>query len=160
MNSFNLADLWRKFHRNESLFTWHYQSSAILCRLDYWLVSKHLLPLAKECSIIPVSISDHSAVPSRNKNITYLEDNRLNWDMLKMEIRSFTLYYCKQNAKTKKAEEAVLQQKLSSLHKLMCENRTQEHIPNCYEVKMKLEQISLHNVFRQLNPSKTLSTSS
>ena len=63
--------------------------------------------------------------------------------MLKTEIRSFTSYYCRQNAKTKKAEE-VLQQKLSTLHKLMCENPTQETTANYYEVKMKLEQISLH----------------
>ena len=61
-----------------------------------------------------------------------------------MEIRSFTIYYCRQNAKTKKAEEAVLQKKLSSLHKLMCENPTQETIANYYKVKMNLEQISLH----------------
>ena len=32
-----------------------------------------------------------------------------------MENRSLTIYYCKQNAKTKKAEGGVLQQKLSSL---------------------------------------------
>ena len=64
--------------------------------------------------------------------------------MLKMEIRSFTIYYCKRNTKTKKVEEALLQKKLSSLHKLMCENPTQETIANYYEVKMKLEQISLH----------------
>ena len=64
--------------------------------------------------------------------------------MLKMEIRSFTIYYCRQNAKTKKAEEAVLQQKLSSRQKLMCENPTQETTRNYYEIKMKLEQISLH----------------
>ena len=61
--------------------------------------------------------------------------------MLKMEIRSFTIYYCKRNGKTKKAEEALSQEKLSSLHKLMCENPTQETIANYYEVKMKLEQI-------------------
>ena len=61
-NSFNLVDVWRKFHPNESLFTWHHQSSAIQCRLDYWLVSKHLLPHVKECNIIPVLFSDHSAV--------------------------------------------------------------------------------------------------
>ena len=61
-----------------------------------------------------------------------------------MKIRSFTIYYCRQNAKTKNAEEAVLQQKLSSLHKLMCENPTQETTANYYEIKMKLEQISLH----------------
>ena len=37
-NSFSLVDMWRKFHPNESLFTWHHQSSAVQCRLDYWLV--------------------------------------------------------------------------------------------------------------------------
>ena len=61
-NSFNLVDMWRKFHPNEALFTWHHQSSAIQGRLDYWLVSKHLLPHVKECNIIPVSFSDYSAV--------------------------------------------------------------------------------------------------
>ena len=61
-----------------------------------------------------------------------------------MEIRSFIIYFCRQNAKTKKAEEAVLQQKQSQLHKLMSENPKQETIANCYEVKMKLDQISLH----------------
>ena len=173
-NSFNLVDLWRKFHPNESLFTWYHQSSAIHCRLDYWLVSKHLLPHVKECNIIPVSFSDHSfniqsddfikrgpgffkfnnsllddqcfveglseKIPEYKQKFNYLDDKRLYWDILKMEIRSFTIYYCRQNAKTKKAEEAVLQQKLSSLYKLMCENPTQETTANYYEVKMKLEQ--------------------
>ena len=180
-NSFNLVDVWRKFHPNESLFTWHHQSSAIQCRLDYWLVSKHLLQQVKQCNIIPVSFSDHSAVsfniqsddfikrgpgffkfndsllddqcfvedlsekiPEYKQKYDYLENKSLYWDMLKIEIRSFTIYYCKRNAKTKKAEEALLQEKLSSLHKLMCENPTQETIANYYEVKMKLEQISLH----------------
>ena len=63
-NSFNLVDLRRKLHPNESHFTWQSNSSAIQCRLDYWLVSKQLLAQVKECSIIPipVSFSDHSAV--------------------------------------------------------------------------------------------------
>ena len=66
--------------------------------------------------------------------------------MLKlMEIRSFTIYYCKQiKMKRIKKGEALLQQKLYLLHKLMCESPTQETIANYYEVKMKLEQISLH----------------
>ena len=125
----------------------------------------------KECNIIPVSFSDHSAVsfniqsddfikrrpgffkfnnslldvqcfveglsekiPEYKQKYNYLKDKRLYWAMLKMEIRSFTIYYCGQNAKTKKAEEGVLQQKLSSLHKLMCESPTQETIANYYEV--------------------------
>ena len=61
-NSFNLLDLWGKLYLNESLFTWQQNSSAIQYRLDYWLVSKHMLPQVKECIITPVSFSDHSAV--------------------------------------------------------------------------------------------------
>ena len=149
-------DLWRKLHPNESLFTWHQNSSAIQCRLDYWLVSKHLVPQVKECIITPVSFSDHSAVsftiqsddfiergpgffkfsnsllndhcfverlskkiPEYKEKYNYLQDKRLYWDMLKMELRSFAICYCKKIAKNKRNEEAVLQQQFSSLHKLM-----------------------------------------
>ena len=59
---FNLDDLWRKFHPNESLFTWYHLLSAIQRRLDHWFVSKHLPPQVKERDIISVSFSDHSAV--------------------------------------------------------------------------------------------------
>ena len=149
-------DLWRKLHPNESLFTWHQNSSAIQCRLDYWLVSKHLVPQVKECIITPVSFSDHSAVsfniqsddfiergpgffkfsnsllndhcfverlskkiPEYKEKYNYLQDKRLYWDMLKMELRSFAICYCKKIAKNKRNEEAVLQQQFSSLHTLM-----------------------------------------
>ena len=61
-----------------------------------------------------------------------------------MEIRSFTISYCKKPAKNKKNEEAALQQQFSSLHKLMCANPGQETIAKFYEVKLKLEQISMH----------------
>ena len=132
-------NLWRKLRLNESLFTWHQNSSAIQCRLDYWLVSKHLLPQAKECNITPVSFSDHSAVssniqsddfikrspgffkfnnsllndhcfveglskkiPEYKEKYSYLQDKRLYWDMLKMEIRSFAICFCKQSQRTKR----------------------------------------------------------
>ena len=62
--------------------------------------------------------------------------------MLKMEIRSFTICYCKRVAKEKKDEEAMLQQQLNSLHKLMCESPSQDTIARYYEVKLKLEHIS------------------
>ena len=74
-------------------------------------------------------------IPKYKQKYNYLEDKRLYWDMRKMEIGSLIIYYSKQNAKTKKAEEAVLQQKLSSLHKLLRENPMQETIANDYEVK-------------------------
>ena len=61
-----------------------------------------------------------------------------------MEIRSFTICFCKQIAKNTKNEEAVLQQQFSSLHKLMCANPGQETVAKFYKVKLKLEQISMH----------------
>ena len=65
-------------------------------------------------------------IPEYKGKHNYLEDKRLYWDMLKMEIRSFTICYCKRVAKEKKDEEAMLQQQLSSLHKLMCESPSQD----------------------------------
>ena len=64
----------------------------------------------------------------------------LYWDMLKMEIRSFIICYCKRVSKEKKDEEAMLQQQLSSLHRLMCESPLQDTIAKYYEVKLKLEE--------------------
>ena len=184
-------DLWRKLHPNESLFTWRQNSSAIQCRLDYCLVSKHLLPQVKEYIITLVSFStiqlsrstfslttllrevlvffkfdnsllnDHCFVEGLSKKIpeykekyNYLQDKRLYWDMLKMEIRSFTICYCKKIAKNKRNEEAVLQQQFSSLHKLMCANPGQETVAKFYEVKLKLEQISMHKAEGTMISSK------
>lgn len=59
---FNLSELGRKLHPNESLFSWYHLLSTVQRRLDYWLVSKHLPPQVKEWNIISVSFSDHSAV--------------------------------------------------------------------------------------------------
>ena len=51
--------------------------------------------------------------------------------------KSVTICYCKGVAKEKKDEEAILQQQLSSLHQLMCENQLQDTITKYYEVKLK-----------------------
>ena len=83
-------------------------------------------------------------IPEYKEKYSYLQDKRLYWDMLKMEIRSFTICFCKQFAKNKKNEEAVLQQQFSSLHKLMSANPGQETVAKFYEVKLKLKQISMH----------------
>ena len=88
-------------------------------------------PLGRVCGWI----RKKKKIPKYKQKYNYLEDKRLYWDMMQIEIGSFIIYYSKQNAKTKKAEEAVLQQKLSSLHKLMHENPTQETIANDYKVK-------------------------
>ena len=66
-------------------------------------------------------------IPEYKEKYGHLQDKRLYWHMLKMEIRSFTICYCKQIAMNKKYEEPVLQQQFSSLHKLMCANPAQQY---------------------------------
>ena len=78
-------------------------------------------------------------IPEYKEKYNYLEDKRLYWDMLNMEI-SLTICYCKRAAKDKKDEEAMLQQLLSSLRNLMCKNPLQDTIAKYYEVKLKLEE--------------------
>ena len=44
-----------------------------------------------------------------------VEDLSLKWDLLKMEIRGFTIKYSKINAKKRKIEEVILQHKANKL---------------------------------------------
>lgn len=84
-------------------------------------------------------LNDHCFLKGLSKvieNYSCLQDKRLYWDMLKMEITSFTICLCKQVAKNKKNEVAVLQHQFSSLHKLMCANSRQETVTKFYEVKL------------------------
>ena len=82
-------------------------------------------------------------IPEYKEKYNYLVNKRIYWDMLKMEIRSFTICYCKRITKEKKNEEAMLQQQLSSLHRVMCESPSPDIIAKYYEVNLKLEQISM-----------------
>ena len=43
-NTLGLVDIWRLHHPSSQRFTWSNSSGKIQCRLDYWLVSKHLVP--------------------------------------------------------------------------------------------------------------------
>lgn len=44
LSSLDLEDVWRKLHpNNDKQFTLRTPDQKIKCRLDYWLVSKHLL---------------------------------------------------------------------------------------------------------------------
>jgi len=44
-------------------------------------------------------------------------DKRLYWEMIKMEIRSFTLFFSKRRAKQCRNDEEILQQELSNLQR-------------------------------------------
>ena len=45
----------------------------------------------------------------------YLDDKRLYWEIIKMEIRSFTLFFSKRRSKQRRNEEELLQSKLCNL---------------------------------------------
>ena len=49
MSSLNLEDMWRKLHPEEKQFTWRTLDLKIKCRLDYWLISKHLSQKSPVC---------------------------------------------------------------------------------------------------------------
>ena len=50
----------------------------------------------------------------RNKYL-YLDDKGLRWDLMKMEVRGFTIAYAKRKAKKKRNEEKKLQEQLNEL---------------------------------------------
>ena len=153
---FDLDDVWRTLHPGEKQFTWRTSDLKIKCRLDYWLIARHLLqkcPVQK-CEIKHAAHCDHSLVTMELQiNMEYprgpgfwkfnsslleddvyteklmfkiphfinkyqdLEDNGLLWELIKMEIRAFTISYSKQKAKMKKDYEDLIQEasKLESL---------------------------------------------
>ena len=39
----DICDIWRIQNENKFGFTWHNKKTKILCRLDYWLFSEHLI---------------------------------------------------------------------------------------------------------------------
>ena len=64
LSSLDLEDVWRKLYPDDKQFTWRTPDHKIKCRLDYWLVSKHLLqqsPVFK-CHIQIAPHCDHSLV--------------------------------------------------------------------------------------------------
>lgn len=63
MNVFDLVDVWRERNPFKSDFTWSSNTiSGIHCRLDCFLISRHLLQLISNCYISPGLHSDHSLV--------------------------------------------------------------------------------------------------
>ena len=134
-------------------FTWSNPSTKIQCKLDYFLVSKHLNHLINESRILPNIHSDHSAVslslsfhetsphrgpgfwkfnnsllsdnyyveklsfliPQAARKYQDVKDKGLFWEMIKMEIRTFTIKYSKQKAKATHNGEKRLWLRLEQL---------------------------------------------
>ena len=70
-------------------------------------------------------------------------DKRLYWEMIKMEIRSFTLFFSKRRAKRRRNDEEILQQELSNLQRKIGLDPSEENVSKFYNVKFKLNQLSL-----------------
>ena len=152
----------------------------IQCRLDYFLVSKHLNYLINESRILPNIYSDHSAVslslsfhkpgPPRGPGFwkfnnslladnSYVEklcflipqvaqkyqdvkDKGLYWEMIKMEIRAFTIKYSKQKAKATHNEEKRLLIRLGQLQESLGRKYNDMDKVEMNKIKTKLEKIS------------------
>ena len=63
--------------------------------------------------------------------------------MIKMEIRSFTLFFSKRRAKERRNEEEFLQQELCNLQRKISLDPSKENVSEFYNVKFKLNQLSL-----------------
>ena len=81
---YNLSDIWRQLHPNSKRYTWHKKINSRIVqqgRLDFFLISEHLIDNNVKSSIIPGYRSDHSFIlteinPSkRNKIKTFWKFN-------------------------------------------------------------------------------------
>ena len=63
--------------------------------------------------------------------------------MIKMEIRSFTLFYSKRLAFQRRNEEELLQNELCNLQKKLSLDPSQENVTEFYNLKFKLNKLSL-----------------
>ena len=61
-NIHDLVDAWRCKNLNEQGFTWNNPSMKILCRLDYFFISKDMQSAITKVRILPNIFSDHSAL--------------------------------------------------------------------------------------------------
>ena len=61
-NTLGLVDIWRFHHPSSQRFTWSNSSGKIQYRLDYWLVSKHLVPRTCKTEVKAYHDSDHSPI--------------------------------------------------------------------------------------------------
>ena len=64
MNELTLTDIWRKNNPNTKAFTWRNNSSenSIQCRLDFFLISKHISYRVSNTGITHGYKTDHSMI--------------------------------------------------------------------------------------------------
>jgi len=153
MKEAQLIDIWRELNTNKKQFTWREKAKNIHCRLDYFLMSKHLKKYTENCYITYAPECDHSAIVFQlqtshfkhkrgpgfwkfnnslltdkpftdelrknieiwKKSYSDLEDKRLAWDLIKMEIRNFSRYFSIKKAKTKQNLEKTYSEQINEI---------------------------------------------
>ena len=75
----------------------------------FWKFNSSLLENEEYINEFKANINNY-----RNKYL-YLDDKGLRWDLIKVEVRGFTIAYAKRKAKKKRNEEKKLQQQLNEL---------------------------------------------
>ena len=71
-------------------------------------------------------------------NIDTSLDNQLKWELLKYEIRRFTISYCKQRAKKHEAERKCIENKLKNLENVL---DNYGNLISYRNIKNKIEEI-------------------
>ncbi|KAL9987009.1 hypothetical protein ACROYT_G001243 [Oculina patagonica] len=180
-NTLGLVDIWRFHHPSSQRFTWSNSSGKIQCRLDYWLVSKHLVPRTCKTEVKAYHDSDHSPIyveiqyensqkkpgpgfwkfnnslleneefvlnlkffliHAKEKH-SYIDDKRLYWEMVKMEIRDFCIRFAKRLSKNRKTKEMDLLRKLNELNVFLGKNPNDMNLTTeARSVKLELKNLS------------------
>jgi exonuclease III len=175
METYKMIDIWRVLNPDKRVFTWHRGNSR--SRLDYFIVSEHLLNCVSNIEILPGVHSDHcllqayfktgnvqtkgrgfwkfnssllhdhdytSSIKDIIKNSSIknnsLEDKGLLWELVKLDIRSFTLNYSARKHKENIGLEKNLNSRYIELNRLIMEgNQDESIIKKFYLVKSELE---------------------
>ena len=94
-------------------------------------------------------LSDNKYVELLKENISQskidyynIEDKRLKWDLIKMEIRAFTIRYSKRKARTKRIEEKEILDAINACQKKMDKQTANDALKNeINSLKQKLDKI-------------------
>ena len=82
-------------------------------------------------------------IPAFIQKYRDVTDLGLKWDVIKIEIRSFTVQYSKRRARSEKDKENHLLIKLNDLQEKLCASRNDHNLLNeYYTLKAKLEKLS------------------
>ena len=105
----------------------------------FWKFNNSLLQDSDYVTILQESIKDYK------EKYTAIEDLGLKWDLIKMEIRGFTVKYSKMKAKKRENEEMTLKKKAEKLLLEYGKNPKDKRILNeLYATNLRLQNIMHH----------------